>query len=364
MKVVVVTGMVAPYRVPVLECVARMLPGELHIVACAEREIGRQWRVEIGNVAVQTLRGLQIQFGPASVMHFNLGIIGALRRLGPTVLCFNGFTPTILLAAAYARSRSIPWVTQADTWSGGDPRFRSPVHRVLRKLVVRQSAAGIAIGEKSAAWMKFFGLKPDRLFISPLVPEWPRPQSVAPFADRPFDLLWCGTLAREKGVDLFIDVARGLLARRGRLAVRIVGDGPYRQQCETRLALPGLTAQFDGFLNGEAVRAAYLSVKLFLFPTLIDAWGLVATEAAQCGTPVIISPFAGAADEVVVDGKNGRVLPLDTQAWVEAADEILTDASLWSTFSAAGPGITADVRPEIAAREMVKAFVMAANAGA
>lgn len=361
MKVVVLTGMVAPYRVPVLERVARMLPGELQVVACSHREIGRQWQIDTGDVAVQTLPGLQIPFGPTFVMHFNPGIIGVLRRLEPTVLCLTGCTPTTLLAAAYAHLHRIPWVMQIDTWSGGDPRFHSPVHRLLRRAVVRRSAAGIAIGKKSADWAKFFGLDANRLFISPLVPEWPAPQSVASYADRPYDLLWCGTLMRRKGIDLFIDVTRALLNRRGRLAVRIVGDGRYREQCGQRLDLPGMTTRFDGFLNGECIRDAYLSAKLLLFPTRIDPWGLVATEAAQCGTPVIISPFAGAAEEVVVDGKNGRVLSLDKEAWVEAADEILSDANGWSTLSAAGREITAHILPEIAAREMVKAFVFAAD---
>src|SRR3712207_8898759 len=49
---------------------------------------------------------------------------------------------------------------------------------------------------------------------------------------------------------------------------------------------------------------------LFPYTTLFrsDPWGLVANEALQCGTPIIVSPHARAAHELVAPFGAGRIL--------------------------------------------------------
>lgn len=359
MRATLIIGMVAPYRVAVLRRLTELLDGGLQVIACARQEAGRQWQVGTEGLQVETLAGMQLPLGHGFVMHFNAGILPALRRRRPDVLCLTGFTPTMALAAAHARMARIPYVLQVDSWAGGDPRARSPLHRPLRRLIAAGAAAGIAVGEKNLDWQISFGLPADRMYRSPLVPAWEPPASVPGYGERPFDLLWCGALAAEKGVDFFVDLAEELLARRGSLSVRIVGNGARRDWCEQRLREAGISVQFDGFLQGEALRDVYLSARLLAFPTRIDAWGLVATEAAQCGVPVLVSPFAGAAGEVVVDGMNGRVLPLDLPSWAAAAEAILDQPETWSRFSAAGLALTASLSAEASARGMFEALVCA-----
>ena len=41
---------------------------------------------------------------------------------------------------------------------------------------------------------------------------------------------------------------------------------------------------------------------------------------------MIVSPHAGVADELVVDGHNGYVRPLDIQAWTDCALDLLEDS--------------------------------------
>jgi glycosyltransferase involved in cell wall biosynthesis len=70
-----------------------------------------------------------------------------------------------------------------------------------------------------------------------------------------------------------------------------------------------------------------------LFPTLWDPWGVVANEACAAGVPVLVSNIAGAAGELVRDGENGFVMPLDLERWVDAAVRLLTDESLYAAMS-------------------------------
>jgi hypothetical protein len=48
----------------------------------------------------------------------------------------------------------------------------------------------------------------------------------------------------------------------------------------------------------------------------------------------LVSQRAGVAGDLVRDGENGRVLPLEAAVWAEVAASLLTDASQWERMSA------------------------------
>ena len=74
---------------------------------------------------------------------------------------------------------------------------------------------------------------------------------------------------------------------------------------------------FSGFAKQEELPRLYKSAKLFLFPTKADVWGVVANEACAAGLPVMITPYAGAAGELIIDEKNGFIRELDADAWAD-----------------------------------------------
>src|SRR5947209_7444478 len=90
---------------------------------------------------------------------------------------------------------------------------------------------------------------------------------------------------------------------------------------------------FHGFAKQNELPALYRSARLFLFPTHADVWGVVANEACAAGLPVIVSPHAGVAGELVLDGENGFVCALDVKLWTERAASLLTNQETWTRFS-------------------------------
>ena len=90
---------------------------------------------------------------------------------------------------------------------------------------------------------------------------------------------------------------------------------------------------FHGFESQHELPALYQSARLFLFPTHADVWGIVANEACAAGLPVLVTPFAGVAGELVVDGCNGFVRDLDVEEWSARAAQLLEDPALWQAFS-------------------------------
>ena len=261
-------------------------------------------------------------------------------------MVLNDFSPTMLLAAWTVRLLGCPYGVRTDGVPDTDPGRRSTAHRLMRRALVPGARFGIAPSQGSVDLLGHYGLPRDRIALSPLFPAW-RP-AAAPAADaRAFDLLFCGMLNEAvKGARFFTDVVLAC-QRRGRvLRVRVVGDGPLRDEMAARFAEAGVPARFDGFLQQAALAEAYGSAALFHFPTRGDVWGVVVQEALQSGTAVIASPHSGAARDLLAAHGCGFVLPLEVEAWATATLELLDDPARRDGLRRAGLVAMREFTPE------------------
>jgi glycosyltransferase involved in cell wall biosynthesis len=107
--------------------------------------------------------------------------------------------------------------------------------------------------------------------------------------DGPPVVLYFGKLIRNKGVHLLLDALRGLDAR----AV-IVGFGDYRDELEA-LAPPGTL--FTGIQEHRHLVHLIPLADVVVVPSIFpEAFGMVAAEAAACGTPPVVARHSGLAE--------------------------------------------------------------------
>jgi glycosyltransferase involved in cell wall biosynthesis len=137
-------------------------------------------------------------------------------------------------------------------------------------------------------------------------------------------LLYAGRVSKEKKLDLFADAVRRL--RGEGLPVRglVVGHGPYAAEFKERFP-EGI---FTGYLNGEALAAAYASADLFVFPSTTDTFGNVIIEAQASGLPCVVSDQGGPR-ELVTDGADGFITRGgDLTSLCEGVRRLCVDADL------------------------------------
>jgi len=116
--------------------------------------------------------------------------------------------------------------------------------------------------------------------------------------DRPL-VGYTGRHGYEKCLDELVDAAAGL-----DVTLVFGGDGPARGDLEARARDSGVDARFLGFLDREELPAFYAALDLFAFPSPVETEGIVALEAAACGTPVV-GADSGALAETIEDGVVG-----------------------------------------------------------
>ena len=338
MKVAIVAGAIAPYTHRLYESIVAVSDIELNVLTCTETEPNRYWAIpQATRYTRKTLHGLRYHLNDLRHIYLNPSVVPELARLRPGLVLLGGFSPTMLLAAGYALATRTPIGIVTDGSLESDPGQTSWIHRLARRMVVPRAKLGIGASESSRQLMMKYGLAPARCYMVPIVPAWTAPAALPGFDQRPFDLLFCGKIDDYKGALFFADVAARCKYKLGHLRVRVAGNGPRRDELETRLRDSGIDYQFDGFLQQEQLAEAYSSAKLFLFPSRTDAWGLVANEAIQCGTPVVASPHAVSSIELVAAYGAGVVRPLDVQAWSEEVVRLLSFPQQWAALQANHP---------------------------
>jgi glycosyltransferase involved in cell wall biosynthesis/predicted metal-dependent phosphoesterase TrpH len=240
-------------------------------------------------------------------------------------LCSPG--PSGAAAAVIARVMGVPILGSYHTELAAYARLRSQDPQL-------ELAARIAIGTfygqcrrvlspsaASDAVLRGMGIRDER------IGRWDRGVDVARFSPRRRDpellpgdvtVLYAGRLTREKGADLLAEAFLRAHARDPRLHLALAGGGPEEHVLRERL---GEHATFLGWLEGDALAAAYASADIFLFASRTDTFGQVLLEAQASGLPVV-AVGEGGPTSIVTDGATGRLCPADAGALAEAVLEL------------------------------------------
>lgn len=148
-----------------------------------------------------------------------------------------------------------------------------------------------------------------------------------PGSDRHTDVIFAGRLLSHKNVDVLLRAVAILRTRRPDICVLVVGDGPERarlMRLRRELGLEG-NVSFSGFIERhEDLYALMHGSGVFVLPSTREGFGLVAAEANACGLPVVtIDDERNATRDIVIEGKNGTLCPLDAESLSDAIVRML-----------------------------------------
>jgi glycosyltransferase involved in cell wall biosynthesis len=331
MKVVLITNNPAPYRVPVFNILASTPGIEFMALYCSEREPDRFWSLPELKHNHRYLEGYAFSFH-GRYIHMNKGIGVILKENAPDVVITCGFNPTMLLAWLFCLRNKVHHITMSDGTSLSESGL-SFIHRYIRRIVYNTTAAFVGASNQTLSMYTDYGVAPEKLFQSHLCVDNASFVSQR-FEQRTYDVMFSGQFIKRKMPLFFCAVVKMLAEKRKKLSVLILGSGPEEEKMRRYLAeSPGLQVNFAGYVSQDELPKYYGSAKILLFPTNNDPWGIVANEACASGTPVVTCENAGVAGELVRDGYDGLVLPLDVRTWIVEIEKILNSPDLWLDLS-------------------------------
>lgn len=136
-----------------------------------------------------------------------------------------------------------------------------------------------------------------------------------------------GRLVPQKDYPTLLD-AFALLLKRQDCRLLILGDGPLRQQLETRTKTLGIkdNVHFSGFVDNPV--APMKSARLFVGCSRWEGFCNVIVEALLCGLPVVFTDCPSGPAEILENGKYGTLVPVgDTVALAAAMEAVLQNSS-------------------------------------
>ena len=323
-KLALVVNEPPPYRIPIFNRVATFNDIELKVIFFCMHEPNRFWNLpamefdhEFLQENVYTVNGRYI--------HNNPDVLFALTKFDPDVVIGNGFNPTHLYAMLWTMLRRRAYVPMTDGTLQSEQSL-SKIHRWLRRFAYARGPAFIAASQGGLALYQDYGVEADRCYQSCLCIDNGRFFENQSGTEKKWDFIFCGRLEPAKCPDFALEVASRCAQRLDRrVSILMVGSGSMENALyeQAKQLSDLIDVHFTGFARQEELPSLYQSAKLFLFPTKADVWGVVANEACAAGLPVLITPYAGAAGELVIDGKNGFIRELDADSWADCAIRLL-----------------------------------------
>jgi len=344
-KLVIVTEIIAPYRIPVFNALAQRRELDLHVVFLSENDPTiRQWRVYTDEIEFQydVLPSWRRRLGKYNVL-INRGVLSTLNKLRPDAVLCGGYNYLTSWQAAYwARFHRVPLLLWSESTALDQRHGHRPVE-FLKAQFLRLCRSFVVPGRSSSKYLKDFGISDQLIFTAPNAVDVTLFSKPAKQARRnEFEVrarrslpsryfLFVGRLVKAKGVFELLETYAQLDTEiRDKVGLVFVGDGPDRPALMERAAriAPG-TIQFPGFIQREGLSDFYALADALIFPTHSDTWGLVVNEAMSCGLPVIVTGVAGCVADLVQDGWNGFVVsPKDRAALASAMTRLATDSVL------------------------------------
>jgi glycosyltransferase involved in cell wall biosynthesis len=327
-RVLIITNIPSPYRVLQFDRLSQILKEELCVIYYQETEFNRNWgKPELRH------NSIFLKHSIFSGIKFHPDIFRYLIKVNPQIVIASGFTSTIILTFLYSKLTKKKFVVFTDSWIHPVNKLRI-YHRYFRRIIIPRADATICIGKRGKEYLLAYGAKEISTFISPLaINNEHYFNFYQTFEQKEFDLIFSGQLIDRK-MPLFItDVLRKLKVLKSNISILIVGSGPMDKEMMQRLDEYEISYSFPGFIQQEELPKYYANSKILLFPTKDDPWGIVANEACAVGTPVITCNNAGAANDLVIHGYNGFVLPLSIDVWVQHILRLLTENILYNTLS-------------------------------
>lgn len=225
---------------------------------------------------------------------------------------------TGILAITWMRMKGIPYAISGD---GGYAGTGKGIKERIKKFLMEEAQLCFSTSKTHDEYYIKYGVAEDRLRRYPFTSLWQKDiledllteeekeqiKKNLGIRER-YCIISVGSYIHRKGMDLLMKACENQPEEWG---LYIVGGVATQEYLDLKEEMNLQQLHFVDFQSPESLKQYYLSADIFALATREDIWGLVINEAMAMGLPVVTTDKCIAGTELVENGENGYIVPVE-----------------------------------------------------
>lgn len=225
-------------------------------------------------------------------------------------------TPTQSLLIFLFKLFGIRYILNSD---GGFVKQESFLTRAVKKLLISGAYAYLSSSHGTSKYLRFYGAN-SKMQVYPFTSE--RKSQVIKDLSQEKKLqvkknlgisdevmvMFSGQFIYRKGIDVLLRAAKDIPSNCG---IYIIGGKATDEYISIVNELSLVNVHFLDFKTPKELEKYYMAADIYVLPTREDIWGLVINEAMSFGLPVITTENCLAGMELIENGINGFLVPIN-----------------------------------------------------
>lgn len=326
MKVLFLTNVPAPYRVDFFNALGKLCELTVLFEKTTSDERDKSWRnYKFDNFKGIFLKGKSIATDTAICIEVAKYVTD---RQYDKIVCHDISSPTGIIAIVTMKLLRIPYFLEAD---GGTAKSGDGLKEKIKKLIMSGAKGYFSTSKSCDKYFETYGARPDLIYRYPftslreceILTESLSLQEKLEVRKK-LDLreekivISIGRFSYMngygKGYDTLLKVCEKLP---NNIGVYIIGDEPTPEFITWKKDKNLEHLHFLPFMQKKDLFKYYQAANISVLLTRGEAWGLVVNESMANGCPVITTDACVAGLELIEDGKNGYIVPVDSPTTVE-----------------------------------------------
>lgn len=235
-----------------------------------------------------------------------------------------------MMSIIFMRILSVPYILNSD---GGFIKKENIFVRLIKNFFISNASAYLASSSGTAKYLQYYGAS-KKIFVYPFTTSFKKEickqislnekincrKSIG--AKESVIVLFSGQFIYRKGIDVLLNAARYVDKKCG---IYIVGGNPTSEYFSIVSLYSLKNIHFVDFKTPKELAVFYKAADIYVLPTREDIWGLVINEAMSYGLPVITTDKCLAGRELIENGENGYIIPVDNPSELAKYINILAD---------------------------------------
>lgn len=330
-KVTFVTNIPSPYRLEFFKQLGQFV--DLTVIFEAERNyaLNEKWYSD----KIKNFRAFFLKKGAIKEKKINWRILKYISK-NQDVLIFTNYSYfTELIALLWAKLKRIPYWLELD---GALLRKESKIKFTLKSFLIGGAKKYLSSSKSTDEVLMHYGVnktlinrypftsisKKQILDHAPTMKEKELLRQQLGVTEKRM-IVSVGQFIQRKGFDVLINSSSMIPQDIG---IYIIGGKPTDSYLQLQRKLNVSQVHFVEFMPTDQLAKYYQAADVFVLPTREDIWGLVVNEAMANGLPVITTDRCVAGLELIKNGENGYIVPVDDIEQLSKAINTLYDSDI------------------------------------